>query len=128
MILLDTDVAVEILRGNPNATAWFSSLPRNEIIVLPGFVAMELIFGTKDERDQRRTETWMRTFRIVWLSGRQCEQADRLLRSAHLKNAIGVLDAMIAQTALVLKLPLHTFNLKHFNVVPNLKTVQPFLR
>jgi hypothetical protein len=128
VILLDTDVAAEVLRGNSHATAWFSSLPRGEIIVLSGFVALESIWGTKDEPDQTRTEKWMNSCRIIWLSARQCEQADHILRSVHPKNAIGPLDAMIAQTALVLNLPLHTFNQKHFNVVPGLRTIHPFAR
>jgi len=42
MILLDTDIVIDVLREYPPAVAWFQSVA-NEEIVLPGFVAMELI-------------------------------------------------------------------------------------
>jgi predicted nucleic acid-binding protein len=35
---------------------------------------------------------------------------------------------LIAQTALMANLPLHTFNDKHFKAVPNLRTIQPYSR
>jgi predicted nucleic acid-binding protein len=40
MILLDTDVMVDILRGNESAKVWLQSIDE---IGMPGLVAMELI-------------------------------------------------------------------------------------
>ena len=42
MVLLDTDVMIDILRQFPPAVSWLDSL-NDEQIVLPGFVIMELI-------------------------------------------------------------------------------------
>lgn len=128
MIVLDTDVAIDIRRGIPAAVAWFSSLPPTEIIILPGFVAMELVFGTKDKKDLSDTKKWLSRCRIVWIQPNECQSAYQMLMNAHLGNAVSVLDALIAQVAISLNLPLHTFNQKHFNAFPTLETVRPYNR
>ena len=43
MVLLDTDVMIDILRGYPPALAWLRSLD-DDVIALPGFVLMERFF------------------------------------------------------------------------------------
>ena len=55
MILLDTDVMIDLLRQYPPAVEWLDSLGSEEII-LPGFVAMELIQGCRDKAEQRELE------------------------------------------------------------------------
>ncbi|MCS6846631.1 MAG: hypothetical protein RMN52_02825 [Anaerolineae bacterium] len=39
-----------------------------------------------------------------------------------------MIDALIAQTAIALDMPLATFNQKHYAAVPQLKTFQPYRR
>src|SRR5438874_13648847 len=55
MILLDSDVGVDLLRGKPQAIAWLASLGRQRITV-PGYVAMELIQGCHDGAALARTQ------------------------------------------------------------------------
>ncbi|MGE0887360.1 MAG: type II toxin-antitoxin system VapC family toxin [Blastocatellales bacterium] len=43
MILLDSDVMIDLFRRFPPAVEWFGSLSADEEIALPGFVVMELI-------------------------------------------------------------------------------------
>jgi predicted nucleic acid-binding protein len=47
---------------------------------------------------------------------------------AHLTHATGILDSLIAATALSHHLVLHTFNVRHFAPFPDLRTVQPYSR
>ncbi len=42
MIVLDSDVMIDLLRRHQPAVAWLNSLGEEEII-LPGFVVMELL-------------------------------------------------------------------------------------
>ena len=42
MIICDTDVMIDILRGHTSAIAWFHLLG-NQQVVLPGLVMMELL-------------------------------------------------------------------------------------
>ena len=49
MILLDIDVMVDILRGYEPAKEWLNSVQE---IGIPGFVAMELIQGCQNTKEQ----------------------------------------------------------------------------
>jgi tRNA(fMet)-specific endonuclease VapC len=52
MVLLDTDVMIDILRGYRPALAWLRSLD-DDIIALPGFVLLELIQGCKTKKSSK---------------------------------------------------------------------------
>jgi len=88
MILLDTDVMIDLLRGYPPAKEWFDSLDDDAIFTLPGFVMMEL----------------------------------------DLSHNAGLIDTLVGQTAVSLKVPLHTFNKRHYQFIPELETVQPYVK
>ncbi len=53
MVLLDTDIMIDFLRGYPPALIFFDALGENEIL-LPGFVVMELIQGCKNKTEQEK--------------------------------------------------------------------------
>lgn len=42
MILLDSDVMIDLLRQYPSAMRWFDTLDEDEEVTLPGYVVMEL--------------------------------------------------------------------------------------
>jgi predicted nucleic acid-binding protein len=65
---------------------------------------------------------------MVWLEPELCQTAYQVLPAVHLRNAIDPVDLLIAQVAISLDLPLYTFNQKHFDVVPGLKTIRPYTR
>jgi hypothetical protein len=81
MIVVDSDILVDVIRRHPPALSWFAS-QREEPVVVPGYVAMEL--------------------------------------------NLGLLDSLIAFTAIELGETLHTFNQKHYAAIRDLKTVQPY--
>jgi predicted nucleic acid-binding protein len=56
MILLDSDVMIDLLRQFPPAVEWFDNLADDEQIALPGFVVMELIQGCKNKVEQGKVE------------------------------------------------------------------------
>lgn len=128
MIVLDSDVAIDVLRGIAPALDWFRGRPQDEVVVIPGYVAMEIIWGTRDAQDQRNTERWLSQFQIVCLEPNLAQAAYETLIAVHLRNAIDGIDSMVAQVAISLGEPLCTFNQKHFNIVPGLKTIRPYTR
>lgn len=125
MILLDTDVMVDILRRYSPALSWLDSLGAEKII-LSGFTAMELIQGTRNREQQEKIEKILKNYSVVWPSPEVCNQALSIFASYYLSHGLGILDALIGQTAVTLDMPLHTFNQKHYKPIPNLKTVQPY--
>lgn len=51
MLLLDTDVMVDIMRGYDPALQWLGTVSENAI-ALPGFVVMELVQGCDNQAEQ----------------------------------------------------------------------------
>jgi predicted nucleic acid-binding protein len=125
MLILDTDVMIDVMRQYQPAIAWLRTLDEEEII-LPGFVVMELIQGCKNEAEQRKVMRELEYHGTVWPSPETCKEALSVFVNYHRSHGIGILDVLIGQMAVALNLPLHPFNQKHYLVVPNLKTVQPF--
>jgi len=125
MILLDTDVVIDIFRQYPPAMDWLRSIIKEKVI-LPGFVVMEVIQGCKNKIEQEKMEKKLLNYDVVWPSVETCNAALAIFSQYHLRYKLGIFDALIAQTAVALNLPLHTFNEKHYNVIPNLRTVQPY--
>jgi predicted nucleic acid-binding protein len=125
MIILDSDVMIDLLRQHRPAVTWLDSLEEEEII-LPGFVVMELLQGCSDKIEQTKVEQVLTGFEIVWPLPETCEEALEVFARYHLSHGVGLLDVLIGQTAVALNLPLHTFNRKHYAAIPNLVTVEPY--
>jgi predicted nucleic acid-binding protein len=127
MILIDSDVAIELLRGNPEALAWLGTLGRQRVTV-PGFVAMEMIQGCRDRSELDRTQRELSNYDIVWPDPATCDRALSDFRSFWLSHRIGFIDALIGHTALAMGQPLHSFNVKHLGVISGLQITQPYIR
>ena len=125
MILLDTDVMVDILRGYEPAKEWLKSAPE---IGVPGLVAMELIQGCQNAREQRQLEKGLSEYQLHWPTEEDCNRALVNFSAHHLSDNIGLLDALIAETAIGVNAELATFNIKHYRVLRGLKSTQPYER
>lgn len=128
MLIIDTDIAVDVLRNFPAAIAWLHSLPPQETVVISGYTALELFAGCHNTGEQRLVDAMVKRFEAKWPTAAARERALRDFRTLHLSNAIGTFDVLNAHTAIELGLPLHTFNVKHFQHVPGLTTIQPYTR
>jgi predicted nucleic acid-binding protein len=124
--LLDTDVAIDLLRKNPNVRAWFVSL--SEPPAVPGFVAMELLQGCQNASDRRDVDAFLRPLAIVWPSETDMRSAQRHYHDSMLSSGIGLLDCLIAFTAAGRSDSLCTFNVKHYRTVTVLTTERPYVR
>jgi hypothetical protein len=128
MILLDSDVLVDLLREYPAAVAWFDALSADEEVAVPGFVVMELIQGSRNKAEQDRVQRELANYGVVWLSPADCDRALDMFVTYHLSHNAGLLDALIGQTAVTTGMPLCTFNQKHYGFMPGIQTVQPYVR
>lgn len=125
MILLDTDVAVDILRNHPPAIAWLQGLGA-ALLGLPGLVVMELLQGCRNKAEQQQVEQFCQPFTVSWPAEADCQRALRDFAAFHLSHSLGLLEALIAHTAVGLSQPLATFNVKHYGTIASLKTIQPY--
>jgi hypothetical protein len=126
MIVLDTDILIDVQRGHAAALAWFASLA--EVPSVPGLVVMELIQGAHDARQVREALRLTAPLPVVWPTMADCRRALADFTAFHLSHGLGLLDALIAACAVGLPAELCTFNDKHYRMVPGLVTVRPYTR
>ncbi len=93
MILLDSDVMIDLLRQYPH------------------------------KREQERLQGAVTPYGTVWLAPADCDRALAVFTQYHLSHNAGVLDVLIGQTAVALGIPLHTFNQKHYQFMTELQTI-----
>lgn len=126
MLVLDTDVLIDVQRGHTAALAWFASLA--DLPSVPGLVVMELIQGAQDSRQVRDVLRLTAPLPVAWPTAADCQRALADFMAFHLSHGLGLLDALIASIAVGLSADLCTFNDKHYRIVPGLVTVQPYTR
>jgi predicted nucleic acid-binding protein len=126
MLLLDTDVLIDVQRGYSPALSWFAGLA--EVPSVPGPVVMELIQDAQNSQQVRQALKLVAPLPVVWPTRADCDRALSDFTAYHLSHRLGLLDSLIAACAIGLSADLCTFNLKHYQVVPGLITKQPYLR
>jgi predicted nucleic acid-binding protein len=123
-MLLDTDVLVDFLRGYGPAVTWLTSV--TSPVAVCGLVAMELVQGCRDQSEQQRLEQELSGLVLYWPSLADCQRAYRDFAAYRLSSGLGLLDSLIGHTAFGLNEPLATFNVKHYNTIAGLQTIQPY--
>lgn len=126
MQLVDTDVLIDVQRGHEPAVRWFADL--TELPAVPGFVVMELLQDTSNAEQLRQTLKLVSPLPVVWPSEADCERALSHFATYRLSHGLGLLDALIAATALGRAALLYTFNVKHYRFLPGLAVEQPYAR
>jgi len=127
MIFIDTDVMVDVLRRYEPAVAWLDSLG-SAVVGIPGLVAMELLQGCRDREEKQEVEAMLRSYALYWPTPADCARAFDDFSSHHLSHGLGILDALIAETAVGCEAQIATFNKKHYRVVDALQMIQPYPR
>lgn len=125
-MLLDTDVLVDLERRRAVADAWFGSLA--VVPGVPGYAAMELLNGCQNKAEWRSVESFLRLFPLCWPTEADLNHILREFTGYRLSHGLGLVDALIAATALGCGEPLANFNVRHYQAVPGLVTVQPYVR
>ncbi len=127
MILLDTDVLIDCLRGLASADRWLRH-SSDRVFGIPGVVAMELVAGCRDKADLERVQAFIRRFNVIWPEASEFERAFDLLVTYRLEFGVEAPDCIIAAMALERDAPLYTFNLKHYRNFSGLEVLEPYVR
>jgi predicted nucleic acid-binding protein len=121
--VLDTNVAVDHLRGKPEAVALLEGLVQGgEAVVASELVRLELLAGVRPS-ERAALEEFCSALDWVPVNEDIARTAGELA-SEHRKSSQGIdiVDYVIAATALILKAGLLTTNIKHY---PMLKDLSP---
>ena len=126
MLLLDTDVMIDLQRAYPPAVAWYGAL--SEQLALPGLVVMEMIQLARNKKQVLKALKFVSKFPVIWPTEADCQSALANFSVHHVSHRLGLLDSLIAACATGVSATLCTFNLKHFKVIPQLVTLQPYAK
>ena len=117
--LIDTDVLIDISRGNSDAADFVDALPGD--IFIGRISAMELIVGARNKRDQKVIEKFISLYSIKELTEGTGQDAHQRLKQYAKSHGLTLADALIAATAIVADLVLVSRNEKHFRAIKELR-------
>ena len=119
-VLVDSDVLIWLLRGNPKALAHMQGLVDWHISAVS---YMELVQGC---RNKAELKTIQKVFKstgsdVLPITVAVSDMACKLVETYALSHSLFMADALIAATAVCYSLPLLTANNKHFGAVAGLE-------
>lgn len=121
--LIDSDVLIDISRGNPAAREYIDALPEGWAISQVG--ALELIVGARDKRDLADIDLFLSAYVIVPLRGSTGTRAYELLKLYAKSHGLHVFDSLVAATAIEEGLTLVSKNRRHFAMIEGLSLNVP---
>ncbi|MGH8773244.1 MAG: type II toxin-antitoxin system VapC family toxin [Burkholderiales bacterium] len=124
MTLVDTDVIIWYMRGNPRAA---DALERVDKFSISAVTYMELIEGMRNKREAQTLRTTLAQWRcsILPIDSAVSNQAMFYVEQYFHTSSLRLADALIGATAIIHNIPLLTANAKHYKVLTEL-TVRRF--
>ena len=119
MILVDTNIVIDFLRGSPEPVAWLNALEERPAI--SAISLLELYAGARSQRDERDINSVRQQLTCLPIEEEIGERAGSIMRHFRKSHGIDIPDAIIAATAEHHGLRLATLNVKHFPMFPKLK-------
>jgi hypothetical protein len=123
LFLLDSNVLIDVSRGNGAAIKYVDSLADSWAISQA--TAMELIVGARDKRDLATIDGFLSLYSVIPLSDQIGSRAYRLLKTYAKSPGLHVFDSLIAATAMENSLTLVTLNRKHFQMIEGFQLQVP---
>jgi len=111
IILVDTDVVVDFLRGYNKAVIYLKK--RLHEIALSSIAVAELFAGVKDD-EKKKLDEFISLFPVFPITIEIAKAGGMLKRDYHRSHGVGLADALMAATALVHNAELKTLNTKHY--------------
>lgn len=125
MIIADSDVLIDALRGREPALTWVRRELSGGGLVTTAITAFELLSGAGSDRVRRQVEGLLAPLEILSLDQAAGRAAARIRLELKAEGTpIGMADYLIAGICLTRSAALLTRNRAHFDRVPGLKLVE----
>ncbi len=123
MLLADTDVLIDFLRGNEKAIELVRE--HSENMLVSTITITELYAGARNEKERNDLDSFLNLFQIISVDGHIAKTAGLLKREFFKSYNLGMADCLIAATAIANNAKLKTLNVKHFPMFKNLEAAYP---
>ena len=121
MILLDTNILIEILKNNQKTLQQVSGL--TPPLAVSSITAMELIYGARNKQEVKKLERFINKFQVIHLAPNISILALKLISLYAKSHTLDIPDALIAATAIQNKIKILTYNTKDFKYIPEIDLV-----
>ena len=118
MILLDTNILIQILKGDARTVEQVESF--SETLCISSISAMELYYGAWDKAETRKIEKFLSLFDTIHINKEISQKATVLIQTYAKSHNLDIPDSLIAATAIVSNYKLMTYNVKDFKFIENL--------
>ena len=119
MILLDTNVLIEILKGTQKTVAYLENL--EEAQALSTVSLMELYYGAFNKTEIKQIDRFASLFEQIPINTAVSIKATELVRDYSKSHNLDIPDSLIAATALINHCKLLTYNVKDFRFIRGLE-------
>lgn len=117
-MILDTNILIEILKGNSKIVNFLHEIDLNYSI--SSITAMELYYGARDKKELSALKKFIDLFEVMDIEIEISQIAASLVEKYAKSHTLDIPDALIAATAISKNIPLFTLNIKDFKFIKNL--------
>ena len=121
MILLDTNVLIEILKNNQDSIQQILLL--KPPLAISSITAMELIYGARNKSEVLKLEKFIEKFDIIHLDEQISALAYQFITEFSKSHNLDIPDALIAAAAIQNRAQFLTYNKKIFRFIPAIKLI-----
>jgi tRNA(fMet)-specific endonuclease VapC len=120
MILCDTNILIEIYRGN---TAIIEAVKQigQENIAVSDVTCAELLYGARDKKEIQTIRKDLDKLTVLPIQSSVSKLAVELVEKYALSHKLSLPDALIASTAIIHNIELYTLNIKDFRFLEDVK-------
>lgn len=120
IVLLDTNILIEILKGNQET---ISIVEQYDTILISEVSAMELYYGALDKKELIKLKKFIDIFELLDIDSTISKTASSLIYEYAKSHHLNIPDALIAATAIVYNHTLFTYNKKDFRYIKELRII-----
>ena len=124
MLLCDTNILIELYRGNKFVTEILKKTGQSNIAV-SDVTCAELLFGARNKAELRIFRKDLDTLTVLPILPEISRKAVMLVEQYCLSHRLALPDALIAATSIYHQLDLYTLNIKDFVYIPGIKLFEP---
>ena len=120
MIILDTNIIIELFKGNVETEELLKKIDEKEFAISV-ITSMELYYGAINKRELNKIKKFLKSFNLLTINEEISKIALDLIEKYSKSHGLDIPDALIAATSLYYEIPLLTYNKKDFKYIEDLR-------
>jgi len=122
MIVLDTNILIEVLKANKKTIEKVQSF--TDELVISSITVMELYYGALNKAELKEIEKFVLLFNVFHVTEQVSIKSTELIFKYAKSHTLDIPDSLIASTALVLEAKIFTYNRKDFQYIDGLTLIE----